>query len=1008
MADPRIKELAYDALASTLGAPVDLAAQFLRPFGYTAQPVLGSEFIRQRLPQVQPPPPQQAFTQAATPRVSPLDEVPQIDQFGRVVRPAPVPERQFTPMERVVGGIETAESVLRGVAGFPIALGGAVVESIREGDVGPRAVEQRMSSILDRLGYKPKTEAGREMLGETGEFFERLETEYKIPPISTSIAAAPLLSAREAALGARMAAEGAGTSAVRAITGKPDITTEQIYQAMTDVPGTLRAGAPAAAPSLSPTASAVRESMAAPGGVSIRPEQLDQPTRQTVMRGQDIPPMTRPPTPEEIEVARADTRMGQNIVADRLNVIVPESERVRGGVYRAGQPNGQPWSALTPEQLAQRGEGFKGTDDDLARMWRESVDESSAAAKQAVERTGATWEAFPAASWDRAFQLPLRSQLWYELSGESFIDRLPDLSTREMLTFLDLIGATSARADPLQNLERSVAILSQKLQGVPVDVDVTIPSTVRDALRREGTNISSDLANKTGNFSDTLALTGGLPVRYPISVNDVWVGKAFGITDDQLGANQALHEVFAKYMNKIRDYHNETGNPMVPHESWHNQARQWVEIRASDLGLDTTKLDAVEGSDYAGEFNKVINKLEKAGIEVPGGILTREILMDPRVPDALRPTTPAFRMAPKATVEFGTLLTPSGQRGAELYESAKAVGDELTQREYLKILTGAMYESARGKPTPWQNLVRVATNRAESVTRIYSPTSQDPFAIAGTFQGAAGPNIRIPFRDMTPDQIAYANAVAGSGLKQKAMAAAEIRRLNPGEAVPEGYVTTNSMKFDIDGPVPETLLVDITKELGEGFEVSAMRYPDGVVVDINPRFGDAGPEAPSIENIDRAVDMLQERYGARDPRVFSSAYRSEFGKNYVEDPGTGAEYNRIIKETLKGWNDEAITRITDLAGKGVKRSDISKFLAGKLEALPIDSKQLPEGVALSSVRGRAETIRKQLRQRISDHNAAVKSFADIGKSVDSAMAKALPKWEKRAEAQRKKIAPKEE
>jgi hypothetical protein len=319
-----------------------------------------------------------------------------------------------------------------------------------------------------------------------------------------------------------------------------------------------------------------------------------------------------------------------------------------------------------------------------------------------------------------------------------------------------------------------------------------------------------------------------------------------------------------------------------------------------------------------------------------------------------------------------------------------------------------MYESARGKPTPWQNLVRVATDRAESVTRIYAPTSSDPFAIAGTFQGAAGPNIRIPFKNMTPDQIAYANAVAGSGLKQKAMAAAEIRRLELNDPIPEGYVQTNSIKFDIDGPVPETLLVDITKELGEGFEVSAMRYPDGLMVDINPRFGDAGPEAATVEAIDRATDMLEERYKAKGVKAFRSAYRSEFGKNYVEDPGTGVEYNRIIKETLKGWNDEAITRITDLAGKSVKRSDISKFLAGKLDALPIDASKLPEGTKADGVRGRTQTIRKQLRQRISDHNESVKAFESIGKSIDSAMAKALPKWEKRAEAQRKKMAPKEE
>jgi hypothetical protein len=237
------------------------------------------------------------------------------------------------------------------------------------------------------------------------------------------------------------------------------------------------------------------------------------------------------------------------------------------------------------------------------------------------------------------------------------------------------------------------------------------------------------------------------------------------------------------------------------------------------------------------------------------------------------------------------------------------------------------------------------------------------------------------------------------------MAAAEIRRLDPGEALPQGYVATNSIKFDIDGPVPEALLVDITKELGEGFEVSAMRYPDGIVVDINPRFGDAGPEAPQNSAINRATKMLESRYNAGNIRAFDSAYRSEFGKNYVEDPGTGAEYNRIIKETLKGWNDEAIKRITDLAGKGVKRSDISKFLAGKLDTLSVGKDQGGRTASVQSIRGRAETIRKQLRQRISDHNAAVKSFSEIGKSVDSAMTKALPKWEKRAEAQRKKITP---
>jgi hypothetical protein len=869
--------------------------------------------------------------------------------------------------------LDFANLLIRGTAAVPIGGVAGLYKGLTGGKYGTqegvKEADTEAARMMAEITGEPKTQTAKDVLQFVGDKMQEYKLDAALPQLLT------------------LPSPGAGT-------------TEFIKQA---VRSEFEAP-PVGAVTLKPDASTDLETAApAAGGASIRPEQLDQLTSQTVIRGQDIPPLTKIPTPEEIRVAKADTRMGQNIVADRLNIIVPETERVRGGIYRAGQPSGRPWSELTPEQLKQRDSGFKGTDSDLDKMWQETLSEVSEAGRIAVERTGATWKAFPAKNWDNAFKLPLRNQLWYELSGEAFVDRMPDTTTREMLTFLDLIGATSARAKPLENLERSVAISAQKLQGVPVDVDVTIPSTVKDALRREGTNISSDLANKTGNFSDTLALTGGLPVRYPISVNDVWVGNAFGITDQQLGANQALHEVFARYMNKVRDFHNETGNPLYPHESWQVQARQWVEMRANALGIDTSKLDTVEGSDYAAEFDKVVKKLENAGISVPDGILTRDVLLDPRIPDALRTTTKAFREAPKATVEFGTLLTPSGKRGAELFKAAKAVGDELTQKEYLKVLTSSMYDSARGKPTPWQNLVRVATNRAESVTRIYSPTSQDPFAISGTFQGAAGPNIRIPFRDMTPDQIAYANAVAGSGLKQKAMAAAEIRRLELNDPIPKGYVQTNSIKFDIDGPVPESLLVDITKELGEGFEVSAMRYPDGLMVDINPRFGDAGPEAATVEAIDRATDMLEERYKAKGVKAFRSAYRSEFGKNYVEDPGTGTEYNRIIQETLKGWNDEAITRITDLAGKSVKRSDISKFLAGKLDALPIDASKLPEGTKADGVRGRTQTIRKQLRQRISDHNESVKAFESIGQSVDGAMAKAVPTWEKRAQSQRKKL-----
>jgi len=52
MADISGKDLAYRALASALGGPVDLATMAMRPFGYAVEkPVLGSEWIGQRMEQ---------------------------------------------------------------------------------------------------------------------------------------------------------------------------------------------------------------------------------------------------------------------------------------------------------------------------------------------------------------------------------------------------------------------------------------------------------------------------------------------------------------------------------------------------------------------------------------------------------------------------------------------------------------------------------------------------------------------------------------------------------------------------------------------------------------------------------------------------------------------------------------------------------------------------------------------------------------------------------------------
>lgn len=716
--------------------------------------------------------------------------------------------------------------------------------------------------------------------------------------------------------------------------------------------------------------------------------------------GKAIPQSAAPPTPEALAEAQADVRQGADIVGERLPVIVPEAERVNGGSYVSGAPGGGAWTDLPPADLAARGGGLQATDADLEALWQQTLSEVSQAGRDAVARSGATWSAFSADMWDKALRLPARSQLWYELSGESFVRRLPNLKLREHMMFLDLIGATSARAEPGVNLERSLAVLSQELRGVPIDVDLTITSTVEDALQRQGDGVSSDLANKTGMFSDTLALTAGLPVQYPISVNDVWVGKAFGISDSELSANQALHEVFGKYMNKLRETVNAEGNSAIPHESWHLQARQWVEMRATDKGIDTSAATLnVEGNDYAGEFVGVVEKLEAAGIQVPGGIITRDILMNPGFADALRATTPAFRNAPKATVEFGTLLTPAGEEGAALYQRARETGDKLTQQEYLSTLTSSMFHSGRGKSTIWEETVRLATNTSDKVTRIVSPTSDDPFAISGTFEGAAAPNIRVPLKDMSPEQIAYFNAMAGQGLKQKAMAAAEIKPLSIGEELPEGYVETASMLFNWTEKVPEEMLTGIANALGEGFEISVAKYPNGLKVDINPRFGDAGPEGPSDDALEAVADYLENTYNVEGGETFRAAYKSEYGQNYVEDDGTGAAYLEIIENTLKGWNDEGTNQVIEL---GVPEAIARQFINGDIDAIPkLDGKTSTQMV---SIKGKARTVQKRLRARVNTHNEKLTAWQELGNGLDAKMQSQLAKWTKRLDTAAKKAA----
>ena len=726
-----------------------------------------------------------------------------------------------------------------------------------------------------------------------------------------------------------------------------------------------------------------------------------QPTIGSILkRGQPIQPSTPDPSPAEMANARADTRVGNNIVNQRLNTIVPESSRVVGGTYSAGAPNGGRWADLPQNFLNKPGIGFKitpqirqadvfhkralfdlaanpdsefhqaavnhtahvldeahkGGDAVLHHLWRQAVNESSQAAKNAVTEHDVK-PMFGSHDWDKSMSLPLRDHLWYELSGEKMAENLPDLTPSEYLKGMDLVGATSARAEPGENLERALGVLSQHLRGVPADVDLTIPSTVRQALSRSHSGGSSALpGNKTGHFSDTLALTGGVPTRFPISVNDVWVGKMFGVPDDVMSSNQSLHEPMALYFNKIRDLYNQTHGDELPfkYQSWNFQAPAWVHLRNEPSG------DA-----YHQVWGGIINKLKDAGVPgIDGDKITREALMHPKFADALRRTTPGFRAAPKSTVEFGTTQTPVGAQAAELYRHAVEHGDQISQDQYLKGLTTAMFHSSRGEH-PWDMLKKAitgdVTNRSD-ITRITSPTSESPLDSGGTFEGAVSPNIRVPLKDMDDNQIAMMHAIVGQHLKQDAMATSSVHMADPNDQPRDGHIRGHSLFVPTTDAIEPQHIRGLAQALSDrGHDMSFTRHPNGYMFDTIPRFDDDGAHGIDHDTLRHAANQsLGNLYPTG--KIMAHDFKSVYN--------TSSEYADLKKQLLKRIRDDFVKQSVDA---GLPQSDARKILVG------------PTGP--NTLTGGSKKAWNTYQQRLAYLAASEKGFKDLASRVNDSHSK---------------------
>jgi|TARA_R110000751_G_scaffold45774_2_gene103545 hypothetical protein len=836
---------ATGALAMIIGAPADATYSLLESFGFdVGDPAFGSENIEENINSLS------SWVVRNIPGLSDLDQdftafagekasiewvktlAEGITRFGTGAVTGPV---------QAVRLLGVANPVVRGMAW------GALTDFIQGG--GSAKTEQTMlgtiPSMIEGLdALSPKGPERKEWADTIFNVFRKTENDSGFMRRAKSALDGFVLGG---------AAEGVIFLAIKAVKAVPW--------------GTLNAGA----------RQAVQRAKQLPVGLSTK--DVGDPTMREMISG------------EGARVSATNILRRSRTHGDLEGTFPPEV-RVASGEPTAGPktlPDGREYSSLPLEKA---GGGATFSQIDLDSTWDDAVEAAGPQGRELITKLaadGKTFEPRGIGFWDDALKLPDRARYWYEISAEAFRDVLPHLNPDEMKQFIDLVAATSAQADPHQNIRRALMSLSQHRRGVPMDTPLTHLTPVRTALSGE-----SLPGLKTGNFSGTFQYHLGLDNSPPLSTNDRQVAASFGIDGDDIAGNQVAYEVLSDFYIRLRDRLNaKLPADAAPYETWQLQALGWVQQR-TDLGN-------ARNDDYVQALGKVMDDLREAGVNVPGGKLTDEVLLDPRLEEVLAPTLDRFRQSSIATVETVTSQSAVGARVAGLLRSARERGDTIAVREHDKIVNTSIDDLIRrkkelGNKSVAEVVYKAVTGKAGGLSRM-----EKGF---GTFGGELSKNARIPLPpDMSePERQAFLSLL-GRGLRQDAMAASVFRIANHGDPVPEGMTQTYSAFIkSIDADISEDALRAVADALPEGFEINVKRVPNGTVVDINPSFGSGGPVGITE---DALADALEAAGIDLDSVV---SYSRHHTSDFLEKPeyvGSVAQLRRTV------LNDEA-TKIKDV------------------------------------------------------------------------------------------------
>ena len=632
-----------------------------------------------------------------------------------------------------------------------------------------------------------------------------------------------------------------------------------------------------------------------------------------------------------------------------LETFLPVADR-RVGPYQPGVgmtpvAGGTDWPDL---DMSQKMNGMKASPEDLQKAWDDAVakvkswsPEQSQALDdylKANKDVGPNTHDF----WNGALSQEQASRYWYELGARHFQNEgLSD--PEDFKTAVQVAAATSPSAQPLQNLKRTIGVLAENQQGLPVNTDLIQPGAVRMAMT---TGLEGP---KTGNYTNTFSHIAGADDHPPISVNDRQAAAIHNIDPEELAKNPGLYGLMSSFYQNLRDAEN-AARPGVaagtenPFETWQLQAPAWTWQRA--LKTDT-KAGAENFDDYRQVAeNNIKPMLAANGVDVSNGLYSPEVLNDPRVPDLLSPARKQYVASPTATVETATVQTPEGKAATDLlgrlpsgpdapsWANQARYGYERVQRNSMDALSS----SGKSPSVISQLVAPIVGDKRAAVSRIDNTGW-------GTYQGDINPNMRIPMmaygkngrQTLTPDQIRPVLSALGEAFQQDAVPAAHFERIDPSQAFtpPAAY----SVFVPETGPNATQTTTQQLMQFRAGMgdhEMSVSRAPNGTLIDIHPAFTADGTVPPQLSQIQTAGNAAfgQGKYDAIDKNYTShyitqpnyEQHISDFWAGEGNGNATPLPYNDRGRVSGSSWSTEQ--RASDFEAARQKARDIAQQQRG--------------------------------------------------------------------------------